>query len=112
MTEDRFALITPATHPKHHTVGKYFASGWGGLIWYCDSYDPRLGYWMTPIDATDKEWRVVERTNVSERAIGASFHEIWIEPDGWFHTGLGGWTGHERFQYYLDAGIVKPRNAN
>ncbi len=59
------ALITPG--PEHHTVGKRF-KGWDGFHYFCDSYDPRCGYWMTN-EATQ------ERKNVSERAIGATFHQ-------------------------------------
>lgn len=109
MTDDRYALKTPETHPDHHTVGKYFCSGWDGVIYYCDSYDPSIGYWMTPIDVTDKDWRPVERKNVSERAIGRSFHEIWMYDDGHCNSTLGRWTGKERFLYYVSIGKITPR---
>ena len=61
-------IKTPETDPEHHTVGRRFR-GWGGGTYFCDSYDPRYGYWMTN-EATQ------ERGNVSERAIGATFHLI------------------------------------
>ena len=47
-------------------VGKNFKAH-DGLIYYCDSYDPRMGYWMTEVDNPGN------RRNVSERAIGSSF---------------------------------------
>lgn len=66
-------IKTPETDPDHPTVGHYFSapnfSGPSPAVYYCDSYDPRCGFWMTDI-ATQ------ERTNVSERAIGRTFHRI------------------------------------
>ena len=81
-------IITPETHPNHHTVGHHF----GGYrvktslteIYYCDSYDPAIGYWMTNVnDETD-------RRNVSERAIGRTFHEVVEHEDSWVFIYLGG----------------------
>ncbi len=60
-------IITPSTHPDHHAVGRFFDGHKGP--WYCDSYDPRCGYWMTSLDGT-------RRKNVSERAIDRTFHTI------------------------------------
>lgn len=60
-------IKTPQTHPDHPVVGRY----WGAhsfkhyktQVFYCDSYDSNIGYWMTNIaDLSD-------RTNISERAI-------------------------------------------
>lgn len=62
-------IKTSITHPNHHTVGHYFKD-WNGQYYFCDSYDPRSGYWMTGVlDSMD-------RKNVSERAIGRTFHEV------------------------------------
>lgn len=74
-------IKTPETHPDHHTVGVHFKGD--GVIWYCDSYDPSLGYWLTPVygerrGLTDRK---PERTNVSERAIDRTFHTIHYHPD-------------------------------
>lgn len=64
-------IKTPQTHPDHHTVGRH----WGAhsikhentAIYFCDSYDPSCGYWMTNVhDETD-------RVNISERAP----HRTW-----------------------------------
>jgi len=64
-------IKTPQTHPDHHVVGKF----WGAhsfkndktAVYYCDSYDSDLGYWMTNIlDHTD-------RRNISERAPWATY---------------------------------------
>lgn len=48
-----------------------------GHFYICDSYDPRIGYWMAREDCppehksdTQGQWR----RNVSERAIGRTFH--------------------------------------
>jgi len=73
--------VTPATHPDHHTVGKEFMGhdyrrhGWPAVRWFCESHD-RCGYWMYATDGSG-HW-----TNVSERAIGRSFHEIERLPSG------------------------------
>jgi hypothetical protein len=57
---------TSRTHPGDSVVGLY----WGAhsikhgktQVYFCDSYDPAIGYWMTNLnDATD-------RVNISERA--------------------------------------------
>jgi hypothetical protein len=77
-------IVTPQTHPEHHTVGHHFVGGCvrcGATqhVYYCDSYDPSIGYWMVRADCppehiadTDGEWR----RNVSERAIGRTFHIV------------------------------------
>lgn len=75
-------ILTPETHPDHHTVGRFF-NAWDGLLYYCDSYDPRIGYWMTalcvnPTNGVPPCNTPPRRTNVSERAIGGTFHEIYI----------------------------------
>lgn len=75
MSIDNFKIKTADTDPNHHTVGHLFggpdSQKPGGAIWYCDSYDPRMGYWMTRCDDPSR------RTNVSERAIGRSFHTVY-----------------------------------
>jgi hypothetical protein len=68
-----FELVTPETHPGHHTVGQDFL-GWDGGRYYCDSYDPRCGYWMTPLGEPTRE-----RRNVSERAISRTYHIVWLD---------------------------------
>ncbi len=62
-------IITPETHPDHETVGRNFRA-FGGEIYYCDSYDPRIGFWMTNVKGNG------DRRNVSERAIGRTFHLV------------------------------------
>jgi hypothetical protein len=77
-------LLTPENRPDHAIIGQIFKGH--GFFYYCDSYDPAQGFWMTPLydqyDAVLK--RPVPRTNVSERAIGRTFHDVWIMrcPDG------------------------------
>ena len=70
-------LYTAQSHPGHWTVGEYF-NGHDGFIYYCDSYDPRIGFWMTPVTSTkaDEPGPLPERRNVSERAIGRTFHRV------------------------------------
>lgn len=75
-------IKTPETHPDHHTVGHYFG-GYsiaqnGTAIFYCDSYDPRLGYWLTNVE------NAADRKNVSEAAIGRTFHEAEDRGTYWF----------------------------
>lgn len=70
-------IKTPQTHPDHHTVGHEFKA-WDGKRYFCDSYDPRIGYWMTEVGNPDN------RTNVSERAIGRTFHIIHRDAHGEF----------------------------
>lgn len=60
---------TPETHPDHHTVGHLFRSYVDMFLYYCDSHVENMGYWMTRTDDPS------ERRNVSERAIGRTFHE-------------------------------------
>jgi hypothetical protein len=63
-------IKTPQTDPDHHTVGQTF-KGWDGKFYYCDSYDSSCGYWMTEVGNPDN------RRNVSERAIGRTYHQIY-----------------------------------
>ena len=60
---------TPKTHPEHHTVGHLFRSYVDMFLYYCDSHVENMGYWMTRTDDPS------DRRNVSERAIGRTFHE-------------------------------------
>lgn len=69
-------IRTPETHPDDPVVGKIFRAH-DGHKYLCDSYDPRIGYWMTRVDAPEKnradthsKWR----RNVSERVIGRTYH--------------------------------------
>lgn len=63
------AILTPESHPDHDVVGRYFKGF--GVIWYCDSYDTSMGFWMTPVFGEKHAFldKKPERTNVSERAI-------------------------------------------
>jgi len=58
---------------KHSIVGHYFRRYIGG-IYFCDSYDPTCGYWLTNVD--DEK----DKVNVSERAINRTVHEISYTP--------------------------------
>ncbi len=70
-------LKTPQTDPGHHVLGRLWV-GYPGLVYYCDSYDPRLGYWLTNIANSS------DRRNVNEKAPGATFQSIrghWAKGD-------------------------------
>lgn len=88
MKLDSTGHITPASDPDHPYVGRCFEGGGGpNRLWWCDSYDPRRGFWMTnPND-------YAERINVSEPAMSRTFHVISNtgEEDGSFalHSQLG-----------------------
>lgn len=86
MRSDLLPDITPETHPDHHTVGKDFM-GWSykndkAARWFCKSHDS-AGYNMVNRSDPDDE------TNVSERAIGRTFHEITGERSKWGHVIIG-----------------------
>ena len=72
------AIRTPKTHPDHETIGRTFKA-WDGHKYVCDSWDEHLGFWMTRVDAP-AEHRADQhsefRRNVSEAAIGRTFHLI------------------------------------
>lgn len=74
-------LITPETHPHHDIVGHYFG-GYSlkhdrATVFFCESYDPRSGFNLRDLaDATDLR-------NVSERAVGRTFHEAYDQGDHW-----------------------------
>lgn len=76
------AIKTPQTHPDHSTVGHYFAGHSFGTsraeLYFCDSYDPRIGYWLTNVSDP------ADRKNVSERAIGGTYHEAHQRDDYWW----------------------------
>jgi hypothetical protein len=76
-------IITPETHPNHSVVGKLWISVWSekGLVYLCDSYDPRIGYWMTPVEGSptvNEYGSPIERKNISERAIGRTYHRHYL----------------------------------
>lgn len=81
LTDMESLVKTPQTHPDHPTVGHHFG-GYslaqnGTAIYFCDSYDPRLGYWLTNVT------NPADRKNVSEAAIGRTFHEAEDRGDHW-----------------------------
>ena len=61
---------------SNHAVGHRFrGSNWrppyGPVVFRCTSYDSRQGFWM------ENEADPSDRHNVSERAIGRTFHRIY-----------------------------------
>ncbi len=75
-------------HPDHETIGRWFKA-WDGRIYFCNSHDPSCGFWMTAVLEPDgglsdepSEGQFGEvgrsrRTNVTERAIGRTYHRIY-----------------------------------
>lgn len=63
-------IKTPESHPDHPVVGRTFKCPFYGKTYFCDSWDSGCGFWMTNVDDP------VDRTCVSERAIGRTFHEV------------------------------------
>lgn len=79
-------IKTPESHPDHPVVGHRLRGpdlkqNGKNITWYCDSYDPRLGFWLQSTEQDDR------RINISERAVGGTFH--LIHTDDW-----GEYTGH------------------
>jgi hypothetical protein len=66
MVPEESMIKTPESHPDHHVVGKY----WKAWDNFCDSYDPEIGFWMTEVGNPEN------RRNISERAIGRTYHEV------------------------------------
>lgn len=62
--------ITPDTNPRHHIVGRRFRA-WDGRTYICAWYNHRAGYQMHSDDNGPPR-----STNVSERAIGRTFHLV------------------------------------
>lgn len=79
--DTRRAVKTPTTHPDHPTVGHHFSGvNWRRNrteVYFCDSYDPQIGYWMTNV------YDPADRKNVSERAIERTFHHVEEREDHW-----------------------------
>lgn len=73
---DERKIWTPETHPDHPTIGRTFRA-WDGQKYFCDSWQENLGYWMTRVDAPTERRADLHseyRRNVTERAIGRTFH--------------------------------------
>lgn len=93
-------IVRPTDLPGHDTIGRCF-KGCDGVFYLCDSYDPRIGFWMTPlfpdqVQSTFGKGEPAKRKNVSERAIGRTWMRIYIEPD----DGHGAWA---HCQYAISA---------
>ena len=64
---------TPTTSDRS-TVGKKYKA-WDGRTYLCFGYDPRHGFWMRSVDGGE-----TRQTNVSERAIGRTYHQLREAP--------------------------------
>ena len=74
-------IKTPETHPDHPVVGRDILAH-DGHRYFCDSYDPRIGFWMTRLDCPPEnlvDQNSEFRRNVSERAIGRTFYVIHVD---------------------------------
>lgn len=81
MTHQR-EIKTPQTHPEHEVIGKTFRA-WDEHQYICDSWEANAGYWMTRVDAPEEnrnDQHSEFRRNVSERAIGRTFHQVYQRP--------------------------------
>jgi hypothetical protein len=70
-------IKTTQTDPDHETIGFTFQN-WEGLLFFCDSWESNLGFWMTRVDSPPERRGDLHskfRRNVSERAIGRTFHK-------------------------------------
>ena len=75
-------IKTPQTDPDHHTIGKNFLA-WDGHIYFCDSFDSTIGYWMTLVYfKPDSEPPADLRRNVSVQAIDRTYHTIHTDNHG------------------------------
>ena len=61
----------PEDDPNHWAIGRYW-KGHGGFYW-CESYESLRGFWLVKVDESG-ERQGDERTNVSTRALGRTFH--------------------------------------
>lgn len=76
-------LGTRVFHGLDEVVGKRFtAAGWGdgdGIrVYECFGHDPRNGFWVRTIDDG-----VCRQANISERAIGATYHRLKMTWGAW-----------------------------
>ncbi len=55
-------------------VHAFEGGGWVTRVWTCFGYDPRNGFWLRAED----DGHPVRLVNVSERAIGRTFHRIHV----------------------------------
>lgn len=77
-------ILTPEDRPDHHTIGQRFQGfchyDMKIVVYYCDSHQSNYGYWMTREDCPPEHRQDEEgkwRKNVSERAIGRTYHRIY-----------------------------------
>jgi hypothetical protein len=57
-------------------VGKRYKRAFGGIV-VCFGYDPRHGFWMRDVEPPHQEH------NVSERAIGRTYHTVRLKLGSW-----------------------------
>ena len=71
------------TERRHPTVGYRFRSG--PLIYLCTSWDRSCGFWMEVVEGSGDvlypSRKVGDRVNVSERAIGRTYHRAGYGAD-------------------------------
>lgn len=67
--------LTVGNSPDHTVIGRYFRA-WDGKDYLCESWVENMGYWMAEVDTKQRIIPDGRRTNVSERAIGRTYHPI------------------------------------
>jgi hypothetical protein len=67
-TGSRKGILTPANSPGHWVIGRLWV-GYNGQFYFCESYDPRMGFWLRNIANPS------DRRNISERAPTRTFHK-------------------------------------
>lgn len=81
-------VLKPKDRPGRHAIGRIF-TGYSikhekSAQYFCDSCDPRIGFWMTNVE--DPE----DRSNVSERAIGRTYHRAYTHAADKLAAEMGG----------------------
>jgi hypothetical protein len=67
-------IVTPYNQPDHPVVGHFLKSDAEGVTYFCDSFSPQHGYWMTSastvpaLDGSD-----LQRKNLSEDELRRDF---------------------------------------
>lgn len=62
------------TGMAHDVIGQLHKA-WDGQLYLCESFDDRVGYWMVDLDNPQR------RRDISTRAIGATFHRVYIDEE-------------------------------
>lgn len=67
------AVVTPFDDDEHPVVGCFYEARDDHKAYFCDSFDPKAGYWMTPIDPLDIHSAPKPRRLVAEGDLDGAF---------------------------------------